>query len=138
MIRGEPFQDFSLTPLALIFLSKHFPFQFQLVVFENYSEPADLLRNELSMLNDEDCDPVYMAPIDDTTRSSSWGANEEEDMYCVPYEDSDVAPPLPSPCLGPVNEPERFKRESPTFHLPPLNPPKLRYTGLPLENTLLW
>ncbi|GIY85421.1 uncharacterized protein CEXT_465181 [Caerostris extrusa] len=77
----------------------------RLVVFENYSEPADLLRNELSMLNDEDCDPVYMAPIDDTTRSSSWGANEEEDMYCVPYEDSDVAPPLPSPCLGPgMNE----------------------------------
>ncbi|GFT29051.1 uncharacterized protein NPIL_667211 [Nephila pilipes] len=75
-----------------------------LVVFENYSEPADLLRDELSVLRHEDeSDPVYMAPVDDASQSS-WAINEEEDMYCVPYEgssSSSVAPPLPSPCMGP-------------------------------------
>ncbi|GBM62295.1 hypothetical protein AVEN_113331-1 [Araneus ventricosus] len=74
----------------------------ELVVFENYSEPADLLRNELSTFGHEDeSDPVYMAPVDDATQASNWAANEEEDMYCVPYEGSDAPPPLPSPCLGP-------------------------------------
>ncbi|XP_055953690.1 uncharacterized protein LOC129989279 isoform X2 [Argiope bruennichi] len=42
-----------------------------------------------------------MAPVDDTRQSSNWTTNEEEDMYCVPYEGSDAPPPLPSPCLGP-------------------------------------
>ncbi|GFS31494.1 uncharacterized protein TNIN_191391 [Trichonephila inaurata madagascariensis] len=77
-----------------------------LVVFENYSEPADLLRDDLSILrHDDESDPVYMAPVDDATQSS-WANNDEEDMYCVPYEGSSTsstAPPLPSPCMGPVS-----------------------------------
>ncbi|XP_035220465.1 uncharacterized protein LOC118193478 [Stegodyphus dumicola] len=73
----------------------------QLVVFDNYSEPADLLRSETDIFNKEDDDPLYMAPVDDKTQLN-WQASElEEDMYCVPYEDQDGPPPLPAPCLGP-------------------------------------
>ncbi|KAG8181150.1 hypothetical protein JTE90_024446 [Oedothorax gibbosus] len=68
----------------------------ELVVFENYSEPADLLRDDSSSFQvDEDCDPVYMSPVDDAS-------NNHEDVYCVPYEDDEARPPpLPSPCMAP-------------------------------------
>ncbi|XP_042898567.1 SH2 domain-containing adapter protein B [Parasteatoda tepidariorum] len=74
----------------------------ELVVFENYSEPADLLREIVSnnTYENEDCDPLYMSPVDDVT-PSPWTKNEEEDMYCVPYEDSEDVSKLPSPCMGP-------------------------------------
>ncbi|GFV77267.1 uncharacterized protein TNCV_444971 [Trichonephila clavipes] len=88
-----------------------------LVVFENYSEPADLLRADLSILrHDDESDPVYMAPVDDATQSN-WANNDEEDMYCVPYEGSSIAPPLPSPCMGPDDDgPRRFTKCSTDVH----------------------
>lgn len=79
------------------------PFQnpADLLVFDNYSEPADL-RTELSatlLLKEEgeDDDPLYMSPLDDRGTAPPLPLGEE-DMYCLPYDDE---PPLPQPCRVP-------------------------------------
>ncbi|XP_054714738.1 uncharacterized protein LOC129224326 [Uloborus diversus] len=42
-----------------------------------------------------------MAPVDDACQFKATAPEEEEDMYCIPYEDQDPPPPLPNPCLPP-------------------------------------
>lgn len=69
--------------------------ELEIVVFDNYSEPADL-RAELSAL---ESDPLYMSPLDDQGCAPPL-PTEEEDMYCVPYDTpEEETPPLPQPCF---------------------------------------
>lgn len=66
-------------------------FIFQLVVFDNYSEPADLRADILAL---EAEDPVYAFPLDDRGTAPPL-PSEEEDVYSLPCDS-----PLPCRTQG--------------------------------------
>ena len=96
-------RNFSVVNLISVFF---FP-KPDLLVFDNYSEPADLrLEPPPSAPREEEEDPLYMSPLDDRGTAPPL---EDEDMYCLPY-DTEEAPPLPQPCLLHQQQGELFAK----------------------------